>query len=579
MACAMLTAIATPAAAASYVQGAASIARDPQIVLSTSFPSTQTAGDFNVLFIDWQGASSHVVSVTDSSGNLYLRARVLAGAGVATQAIYYASNIAHAYAGRNIVKVKFDGAIERGALLMAEYHGIDPQHPLDHLTGAAGQAQPRASLTASADHVLIIASAFTGQSLQGPGPGYTQRLLAGGFALLEDRLVSIPGAYEVSAVQSAPDWYLIQGVALRESAPRKLRAPYPQSAISTHLQWDLSTVLSHRKAVGSDLWPITWASDGNLYTAWGDGGGFNGTEHDKSTGRASLGFARISGNPQTGNPASIIGQNIWGQAPAFAERQATFGGKIDDLISVSGVLYAQGGLWTLANCHCPDPTIKGDDNPTARRLAWSADLGKSWQIAPWTTPSDLGATLQFGPDYAGAFDPAHVYFYYQGDLKSDPTRLYLRRAPSNELTADPATPGYFEYFAGVDASGAARWSTSKDSAAAVFADPNLAPGVYANTSVVFDAPLGRYLLTTFHGDQAGEVGFFEARDPWGPWATLGYYDDWGGFNETAGAALGANFPAKWISSDGRTLWVVFSGINNGADNEFDSFNVLRVVLQ
>src|SRR5262245_3667829 len=69
-------------------------------------------------------------------------------------------------------------------------------------------------------------------------------------------------------------------------------APYPPSNIISGLQWDWST---HRKlAPGSDLWPVTWASDGNLYAAWGDGGGFGGTDSD---GRVSMGFARLEGSP------------------------------------------------------------------------------------------------------------------------------------------------------------------------------------------------------------------------------------------------------------------------------------------
>jgi hypothetical protein len=38
-------------------------------------------------------------------------------------------------------------------------------------------------------------------------------------------------------------------------------------------------------------------------------------------------------------------------------------------------------------------------------------------------------------------------------------------------------------------------------------------------------------------------------------------------------------PSKWISSDGKTVWVVFSGVNNGAANEFDSFNLAKLTLR
>jgi hypothetical protein len=356
--------------------------------------------------------------------------------------------------------------------------------------------------------------------------------------------------------------------------------PYPQSQTISGISWNLSTVLSMRKAVGSDLWPMTWAADGSLYAAWGDGGGFNGTETSKTTGRASLGFARITGTPQAGNPASFSGQNVWGQAPQFAQYQATFGGKVDDLISVGGVLYGQGGIWTAANCNCADPTIKNEDNPV-RTLVWSSDLGKTWQIAPWTRSGDAGASLQFGQDYSGAWDPAHVYYYYQGDVNVDPGHLYVRRTLVSQLTANPATTsGYFEYFSGLDSNGAPIWSTTAANAASIFYDANVPYGVWANQSVVYNAPLGRYLLAASHGDYTGQIGFFESQSPWGPWSTVAYYSDWGGFNETAGEANGLSFPSKWISSDGKTLWGVFSGQDLGRNGpkDFDSFNVAQAVL-
>jgi len=150
---------------------------------------------------------------------------------------------------------------------------------------------------------------------------------------------------------------------------------------------------------------------------------------------------------------------------------------------------------------------------------------------------------------------------------------------SDELTRDPGTPGHFEYFTGLDPRGAPRWSPTAADANPVFVDANVASGVSAPASVVYDAPLGRYLLVAWHGSATGEVGFFEAPNPWGPWSTLAYYDDWGGFNETAGEATGLSLPTKWISAEGRMLWIIFSGVNNGADNEYDSLNLVRVALQ
>ena len=344
-------------------------------------------------------------------------------------------------------------------------------------------------------------------------------------------------------------------------------APYPASSVIT-ASWDLSSLATLRKAPGSDIWPVTWGADGNVYSAWGDGGGFAGTN---SVGRVSLGFARISGTPADGDAGSFLGTNVWGAAPQYAENPATFGGKVDELISVGGVLYGVGGLWTADNCSC-DPTQQSGAGPL-RKLTWSSDLGKSWQIAPWNSSIDPGTFLQFGRDYQGAWDAAHVYLYYQGDVNADPTHIYLRRIAVSNMTEDPATPGHFEYFAGTDSTGAALWTPTQGNAQAIFQDANVAAGTYSVSGAVYDAPLGRYLLVTFHGEGTGQLGVFEAPDPWGPWATVDYEDDWGGLNETAGPGNGLQFPAKWISDDGRTLWAVFSGVGT-----FDSFNLAALKL-
>jgi hypothetical protein len=350
--------------------------------------------------------------------------------------------------------------------------------------------------------------------------------------------------------------------------------PYPQSQVIAGVSWDLSTVTSLRKAAGSDIWPTAWAADGNLYGAWGDGGGFNGSPSSAATGRTSLGFAQITGTPAAGSTSSFAGTNIWGRAPGHAKYPATFGGKVSEMFSVDGVLYGEGALWTAGNCGCSDPTGKSGNNPNDHTLVWSSDLGKTWKIAPWKTATSFGSFLQFGKDYQGAADPDHLYFYYPGDDNSDPSHVYLRRMAKNVVTADPATPGHFEYFTGVDSSGSPYWSTVAANAQPVFTDSNSPAGEGTRLGVVFDAPLGRYVAIELHGEQTGQIGLFESATPWGPWATIAYYDDWGGFNESAGAGNGMHFPSKWISSDGQSLWAVFSGL--GA---FDSFNVAKAVLR
>src|SRR5690349_16160459 len=64
-------------------------------------------------------------------------------------------------------------------------------------------------------------------------------------------------------------------------------APYPPSPAIRSISWLWET--RQTAAIGSDLWPVTWGPDNHLYAAWGDGGGFGGSDSD---GRVAMGIAR-----------------------------------------------------------------------------------------------------------------------------------------------------------------------------------------------------------------------------------------------------------------------------------------------
>jgi hypothetical protein len=343
-------------------------------------------------------------------------------------------------------------------------------------------------------------------------------------------------------------------------------APYPPSSTITAVRWELSAPGTSRRALGSDLWPCTWARDDALYCAWGDGGGFDG--NDDHVGRSSLGFARLRGGPAADGTLQFSGKNVWG-TPPYAEHPATFGGKVVSMISIHGILYAVAGLWTQQNSD--NPVLAGERGPL-QTLIWSTDLGASWTIAPWSLDSSFGTFLNFGRDNAGASD-RYVYIYYVRD--GDHTRIRLKRVEAQRLRVDPATPGAYQYYAGRDAHApSARWSAQESDAAAVFIDANHVD----DPQVLYDAPLHRYLMTVGHnipgGASIGKFGLFEAPRPWGPWATVGYYEDWGALGTAAtGDYLGLSMSMKWSTKDGKTLWCIYSGLN-----AFDSFNVARATL-
>lgn len=329
--------------------------------------------------------------------------------------------------------------------------------------------------------------------------------------------------------------------------PSSGKPPYRPSPVIKGITWDWRSRV--RKAPGSDLWPVTWGADGNLYAAWGDGGGFGGTD---SKGRVSLGFAKIEGSPE-----HFKGVNIWGGEAA--QKPARFTGKCAGMISVAGTLYA---LINLQNR--PEPYWD-------TTLAWSDDFGASWKKASWIFPGTNGAFrpecfLNFGRDNAGARDQ---YIYFYGPNVNGQSGIYVGRALQQKLRDKTA----YEYFTGLDGHGDAKWSSNIEDRRPCFVDHN---GV-SLFSVIYDRPLDRYIATVAHGNVA-HLGIFDATTPWGPWTTVAYYDHWGNYSPTNGESLVYSFPTKWISKDGLSLWMIYTAYNPPTDS-LDSFNLIKGTLQ
>lgn len=336
--------------------------------------------------------------------------------------------------------------------------------------------------------------------------------------------------------------------------------PYPQSTWIKGIDLDFS---SHRRlASGSDNWPVTWADDGHLYTAWGDGGGFGGTNQ---TGRVSLGVARIEGDADDYRPV-----NLWGGVDS--QNPTQFDGKCYGILSVAGVLY----MWVAEQ---PARHMK------ACKIACSTDHGAHWLLANWQLTFEDGLTvptfLNFGQDYAGARD-RYVYSYLiqptwgpdslpktvHGFDVHKPGLIHLARVPADLILHGDQ----YEFFAGLNNDETPIWTSSIEAKRPVFEDAN---GVGWNVSVVFNAGLNRYILCTEHSEShAGRLGMFDAPEPWGPWTTIAYHDRWGEGHIEASTFFW-NFSQKWISADGTRFTMIFTGKNSN-----DSWNTVggRFVL-
>jgi Domain of unknown function (DUF4185) len=345
--------------------------------------------------------------------------------------------------------------------------------------------------------------------------------------------------------------------------PEGATPPYPSSPVIEDITWHVDTHTT--AAPGSDIWSATWGADGNLYTGWGDGGGFDGTNSD---GRVSIGFGRIEGEPE-----EFVGVNVNGGKnsthPASIE-----GGKPSAIISVDGTLY----VWLNTQ----------NDEPPDFQLAWSDDLGKTWQLSDWVFPKSgdffPGKFLNAGKDNSAAQDE-YIYSYGAKWIftQGPENDIYLMRMPKEEIKDRDA----YEFFTGLDEQGNPTWSPDVDQRQPVFTDPN-GVGNTSQASVSYVPALDRYLLTVPHRPPsqsitagAGQLGVFDAPHPWGPWTTVAYYDDWIGAG--TGEALGYYFPGKWMSEDGLTLWMVFSCHSSPegercVDEYHDQFNLIKATI-
>ena len=144
-------------------------------------------------------------------------------------------------------------------------------------------------------------------------------------------------------------------------------------------------------------------------------------------------------------------------------------------------------------------------------------------------------------------------------------RFILMRVPKNRIRDREA----YEFFGELDKNRNPIWVKNIKERGAVFYDQ----GGCFRSGISYNAGLKRYIWWQAKFPEgidgrfdAGMFGVFDAPEPWGPWTTIYYTKNW-----DVGAGETGSFPTKWMSDDGKTMHLVFSGN--------DSFSVRKVTLK
>jgi len=314
-------------------------------------------------------------------------------------------------------------------------------------------------------------------------------------------------------------------------------APYPHSEVITSLAWAPASAVV-RKATGSDNWPITWADDDNLYTAYGDGWGFE----PKMPNKLSMGFAKVIG-PAT----DFAGVNV--RSPDEQYGDGASGKKGCGMLMVDGILY----MW-----------VRNANNSGQQcELWWSTDYAQNWTKSDWKFEEFGYPTfINFGKNYAGAPDN-YVYTVSHDNPSAYEAadRFILMRVPKDKITQKDS----YEFFKQLAGDVKAVWTSDINQRGAVFTFQ----GRCRRSGISYNAGIGRYLWWQMisNGDHrsGGGFGVYDAPNPWGPWRAAYFIDKWDmGVGETG------SFPVKWMSGDGKTIYLVFSGN--------DAFSVRKATL-
>jgi hypothetical protein len=312
--------------------------------------------------------------------------------------------------------------------------------------------------------------------------------------------------------------------------------------------------------VFGDTWSVCEGPDGQLFTAADDTRGFGG-----------VCSSNLAVNILTGAPPDLSGVTVnpMKQFGEMCETGPDLGHwKANGITSVDGSL-----LLSVSRHHYMAPPFWRQDAFDASIIR-SDDGGTTWSEAPEPAmfPGRSFATpwfIDYGADVAQAPHGAddYVYALSTDGYWNNGNSMTLGRVPRERITRlDPADWQFTVGFAADPTPnvedrevGEPGWQDRADRALPVF----VAPGRTGMGTATYVAALDLYVLPQWHFPfldrpnpkrwQHGRWEFYSAPAPWGPWTAFFTADfaPEGFYNPV--------IPPRFISADGRRLWVLTCG--------------------
>ncbi|MEO7021272.1 MAG: DUF4185 domain-containing protein, partial [Ktedonobacteraceae bacterium] len=291
-----------------------------------------------------------------------------------------------------------------------------------------------------------------------------------------------------------------------------------------------------------DLWPSCWADDDNLYAANGDGTAFTGAQN-----RFDMAVSRISGMPPNLSGTTLatdVGTNWAGSG---------FNRKPTGMLCVNNAIY-------LAFQNLSTSTF---NSAPAASIAKSVDHGATWT---WDTSAPMFNNsifttlffLDYGKNNTHAID-GYVYAYGFDTNWREQQQMYLARVPNTSVQ----TRSSWQFYTGMNGT-TPTWSSNITTKVPVLEDDRL---MYPQTfgtfccnnghvlgqgGVTYDAALNRYIFSSW---SYATHEFYDSPTPWGPW-NLFLSKDFGPIQLSQNRGqYGTSIPSKYISADGKTLYV------------------------